>query len=152
MYILYIYIQHFFFFSCSIWHCLATVVKLFEREQTFLTPLIRLGITVLSNLMYIEGLPTWHSGKKSTCQCRRPKRCGFDPWVRQIPWSRRWQPSPVFLPGKFHGQRSLVGYSPRGHIQSDTTERTHMYIERPYEKKRVINTLAFLFWSNCLQS
>jgi len=38
------------------------------------------------------------------------KRCGFDPWVRKIPWSRKWQPTRVFLPGKFHGQRSLVGY------------------------------------------
>ena len=37
---------------------------------------------------------------------------GFDPWVGKIPWSRKWKPTPVFLPGKFHGQRSLVGYSP----------------------------------------
>ena len=48
----------------------------------------------------------WHSGK-ATCQCRRPKRCEFDPWIRKIPWSRKWQPTPVFLPGRFHGQRSL---------------------------------------------
>jgi len=40
---------------------------------------------------------------------------GFDPWVRKIPWSRKWQPAPVFLPGKFHEQRSLVGCSPWGH-------------------------------------
>ena len=39
-------------------------------------------------------------------------RCGFDPWVRKIPWKRAWQPTPVFLPGKPHGQRSLAGYSP----------------------------------------
>ena len=51
------------------------------------------------------------------------KRCRFDPWVRKIPWSKKWQPTPVFLLGKFHGQRSLVGYSPRGHKESDTTER-----------------------------
>jgi len=38
-------------------------------------------------------------------------RCGFDPWVRKIPWRRAWQPTPVFLPGESHGQRSLVGYS-----------------------------------------
>ena len=43
---------------------------------------------------------------------QRHKRRRFDPWVRKIPWSRKWQPVPVFLPGKFHGQRSLVGYSP----------------------------------------
>ena len=40
------------------------------------------------------------------------KRHGFNPWVRKIPWRRKWQPTPVFLLGKFHGQRSLAGYSP----------------------------------------
>ena len=44
-------------------------------------------------------------------QCRR---CVFDPWVGKIPWSRKWQPTAVFMPGKFHGQRSLAGYSPGG--------------------------------------
>ena len=58
------------------------------------------------------GLPWWLSGKETACQCKRP---GFDPWVRKIPWKRKWQPTPVFLPGEFHGQRSLVGYSPWGH-------------------------------------
>ena len=38
----------------------------------------------------------------------------FDPWVGKMPWRRKWQPTPVFLPGRFHGQRSLVGYSPWG--------------------------------------
>ena len=60
-------------------------------------------------------------GKESACQSRR---YGFDPWVRKIPWGRRWQPTPVFLPGKFHAERSLVaiGYSPQGHKESDTIE------------------------------
>ena len=44
-------------------------------------------------------------------------------WVRNIPWSRKWQRTPVFLPGKFHGQRSLAGYSPWGRKESDMTER-----------------------------
>ena len=56
-----------------------------------------------------EGIP---SSKDFVCQCRRHKRRGFDPWVRKIPWRRVWQPVPVVLPGKFHGQRSLMGYSP----------------------------------------
>ena len=47
--------------------------------------------------------------KEYACQCRS---LGFDPWVRKIPWRRKWQPTPVFLPGKSHGQRSLAGYSP----------------------------------------
>ena len=46
----------------------------------------------------------------------------LDPWVGQISWSREWQPTPVFLPGEFHGQRRLAGYSPWGRKESDTTE------------------------------
>ena len=52
--------------------------------------------------------------KKSPCQCRKCKRCKFNPWVRKTPWSRKWYSTPVFWPGKFHGQRNLVGYSPWG--------------------------------------
>jgi len=48
----------------------------------------------------------------------------FHPWVRKIPWSRKWQPPPVFLPGKFCGQRSLAGYSPWGYKESDMSEHT----------------------------
>ena len=58
------------------------------------------------------GLPRWRSGKESACQYRRYRRHGFDAWVGKIPWRRKWQLTPVFLPGKFHGQRSLVDYSP----------------------------------------
>ena len=56
-----------------------------------------------------NGLPWWLIGKESTCQCRR---CRFDPWFGKIPWRRKWQLTPVFLPGKSHGQMSLAGYSP----------------------------------------
>ena len=52
---------------------------------------------------------------------------GFDPWVGTIPWRRQGQPTPVFLPGESHGQRSLVGYSPRGRKESDMTERLHFH-------------------------
>ena len=53
-------------------------------------------------------------------------RSRFDPWVGKIPWGREWQPTLVVLPGEFHEERSLVGYSPWGHKESDTTERlTH---------------------------
>ena len=62
--------------------------------------------------MMYTGFPWWLSGKESTCQCRRHR---FDPWVGKIPWRRKWQPTPVFLPGKSYGQRSPVGYSPWGH-------------------------------------
>ena len=50
---------------------------------------------------------------------------GFGPWVGKIPWRRKRQYTPVFLPGKFHGQRSLMGYSPWGGKESDTTELTY---------------------------
>ena len=56
-------------------------------------------------------------------QCRRQ---GFDPWVRKIPWRRKWQPTTVLLPGKFHGWQSLVGYSPEGRKELDTTELLHL--------------------------
>ena len=56
--------------------------------------------------------------KESAFQCRRCRRHWFNPWVRKIPWRRKWQPAPVFLPGKSNGQRSLGGYSPQGHKES----------------------------------
>ena len=61
------------------------------------------------------------------CQkCRRPM---FYPWVENIPWSRKWLPTTVFLPKEFHGQRSLAGYSPWGHKELDTTELlTHTHV------------------------
>ena len=71
------------------------------------------------HLLFITGVPRQLSGKESTCQCRR---CGFNPWVGKILWRRKWQPILVFLPGKSHGQRSLEGFSPWGHKESDTTE------------------------------
>ena len=52
------------------------------------------------------------SDKEPACQHRRPKRSGFNSWVGKIPWRRAQQPTPVFLPGESHGQRSLTGYSP----------------------------------------
>ena len=57
----------------------------------------------------------------------RYKKQGFSPWVEKIPWRRAWQPTSVSLPGEFHGQRSLEGYSPRGRKESTTTERFHFY-------------------------
>ena len=64
------------------------------------------------------------SGKEPACQCRRRQRCRFNPWVRKIPWRSALQPTPVSLPGEFHGQRSLVGYSPYYRTESDMTEAT----------------------------
>ena len=60
-------------------------------------------------------------GKESTCHYRRR---GFDPGVGKIPWRRTWQSTPVFLPGESHDQRSLAGYSPWGHKESNMMETT----------------------------
>ena len=82
---------------------------------------VKWWFTVVKLHLYLDNwifgeLPRWHSGKEFACQCRR---CQFDPWVGKIPWSKKWQPTPVFLPGKSHGQRSLVGYSPQGCKETD---------------------------------
>ena len=58
------------------------------------------------------GFLRYVSSKELTCQWGRHKRQGFNLWVRKIPWKRAWKPTPVFLPGESHGQRSLVSYSP----------------------------------------
>ena len=60
---------------------------------------------------------------KIRLQFKRHWKLRFSPWVRKIPWRRAWQPTPVFLPGESQGQRSLAGYSPKGHKESDTTEQ-----------------------------
>ena len=63
-------------------------------------------------LVLQPGIELKPSERESVCQCRRRKRRGFNLWVGKIPWSRKWQLTPVFLPRKFHEQRSLAGYSP----------------------------------------
>ena len=84
--------------------------------------------TLLNNVGFLLRLaalriPGGTHGKEPTCQCRKHKRHVFDPWVWKIPWRRKWQPTPVLLPGESLGQRSLAGYSPWDHKESDTTER-----------------------------
>ena len=62
------------------------------------------GHFLMGSVQILIGLPRWVSGKESTCQCRKHRRCGFNPWVWKIPWRRTWQLTPVFLPGKSRGQ------------------------------------------------
>ena len=78
------------------------------------------GRSGLGNVLSCLQLPKWLRGKESTCQCGRR---GFSPWVKKVPWRRKWQPTPVSLPGASHGQRSLAGYSPRG-------RKTHVLVTR----------------------
>ena len=81
----------------------------------------KIQIFVLS-LDYETQLPWWLRQESICLQCGRPR---FDCWVRKIPWRRKWQPTPVLLLGKYHGWRSLVGYSPWGHKELDKTEQLH---------------------------
>ena len=71
------------------------------------------------------GFPGGASGEECACQCRRHRRHRFDPWVGKIPWRRAWKPTPVFLPGESHGQRSLAGYSPWGCKELDMIDLAH---------------------------
>ena len=72
------------------------------------------------------------------------QRPGFNPWVGKIPWRRKWQSTPVLLPGKSHGQRILVGYSPSGHNESDTTEQLHFLSFFAVQKP--LSLTAFLWY------
>ena len=72
-------------------------------------------------------LPRWHSGEESTCQCGRRKR-RFDPWVGKIPWRRKGQPTPVFLPGESQGRRSLAGVAHEV-TTSQTQLSTHVHTQ-----------------------
>ena len=83
--------------------------------------------------LWLEG-HIWSVDKESTCQWRRSRRCRFDPWVEKIPWRRKWQPTPVFLPGKSQGQRSLAGYGSWDHKESDMTwVRAHTHTKYSFK-------------------
>ena len=88
------------------------------------------------------GFPDGANGKELSYQCRRCKRCEFDLWVRKIPWRRAWQPTPVFLPGESHKQKSLVGYRPWGHKDSDTTERLTVLFSHYLKKTVFLSSIA----------
>ena len=76
------------------------------------------------------GFPGGSEVKASACTAGD---LGSIPGVGNIPWRRQWQPTPVFLPGESHGQRSLVGYSPRGCKELDTTEQLHFHFTFKHE-------------------
>ena len=100
--------------GCNVHKGLSTKQELNLREAKSAPVSFRIALTWV--------FPGGASGKEPSCHCRRCKRHGFDPWVRKIPWRREQHPTPIFLPGEFHGQRSLAGYSPWGRKESDTTE------------------------------
>ena len=104
------------------WTCLHTAwweAKLWRPWKAIWQYLLNL------NACTVHGLPRWLSGKEFAWWC---KRWMFDPWVRKIPWSRKWQhaPAPVFLPGKFHKQ-SLAGYSLLGCKETRLSDKAHAH-------------------------
>ena len=78
------------------------------------------GIVLNTSMLVVRSLPA------SAGDINRRE---FDPWFRKIPWRRKWQPTPIVLPGESHGQKSLVGYSPWGLKEWDTTEATGMHAQ-----------------------
>ena len=101
-------------------------------------------------LLYVSWASRWHSGKEAACQCRKHKRCGFDPWVGKIPWSTRWQSTPVFSPGKFHRQRSLVDYIVHGvRYDSVTKQQCPFLLQNVSFFYPVPLTSALITYWNC---
>ena len=89
---------------CSINACFRTVFHIMHSTNNVVTWLP-------------VGVPGGANGKEPICYCRRLKWCVFGPWVRKIPWRREWKPTPVFLPGQSHGQRTLAGCGPQTRLQ-----------------------------------
>ena len=78
-----------------------------------------------------RGLPRWHSGKEAACQCRRCKMRGFDPWVRKIPWNKKWHATPVFsLENSM--ERGAWWATVHGVTKSQTLLSTHTHIHTRY--------------------
>ena len=94
--------------------------------------------------LYSEGTRGFPGGKESACQYRRREGLGFDPWVGKTPWSRKWQPTSVFLPRKLHGLRSLAENSPWGRKETNMTEFATNWLN---EWRNKLSRHMPLFWS-----
>ena len=106
----------------SLFGCIPTEVDNSVSAQAFWTLVENYGPSGPSQVAQVKNPPT---------NARRHKRREFDPWVKKVPWSKKWQPASVFLPGESHGMRSLAGYSPWGRKEPDTTEwlSMHMFMD-----------------------
>ena len=107
------------------------IFKWFINKYSTLVNILTIFAEIFRRKYTDVWIPKCYSGKEFTCQCKRGKRHRFDPWVEKIPWKRKWHPTPIFLPGKFHGWRNLVGYSPWGRKESDTAEQLHFHFLLP---------------------
>ena len=115
------------------------------------------------------GFPVHHqlpeltpNGEEPTCQSRRRKRLGFDPWVGELPWRRKWQPTPVLLPGESHGQGSLgglqsIGSHRVGHDWSNWAHNQNTCLQHDlavtflgrYLKISIFEDFRFEMWHAC---
>ena len=121
------WLQHPFWLVCACLYSLKNILKITCMGYAYvikswnhvsIMPLL-LNSVVAS---YLLGFPGGSDSKESACNVGRPR---FNPRVGKIPWRRKWQPTSIFLPGEFHGMKSLAGYSPWGHKESYKTERLH---------------------------
>ena len=105
----------FYFCSCMLFYIFKWSLIFQWHKYLILSLIFKLILMLFFSVILLFGFYI-----VSVClQCRRP---GFNHWVWNFPWRRKWQPTPVLLPGKFHGRRSLVGYSPWDHKELDMTE------------------------------
>ena len=116
--------------------------SVFWLHPLFLVPFLRLLIISIELTAHMYGFPRWLSWERIRLQCRRP---GFDPWVGKMPWRRKRLPTPVFLPEKSHGWRSLVGYSPWGRKELDTTERLHFHFKQLSAEQHIYIHIAYTY-------
>ena len=93
---------------CEACHSLASIPQIWELVEILCCSLLLCVLAESFFFFLILGLPSWLRWLRICLQCRRPE---FDSWVGKIPLRREWQPTPVFLPGEFNGQKSLEGYS-----------------------------------------
>ena len=120
-----------FYWFGEIFHCCLRILPVFILMASPSLPLITCMLDICLHFMIHDSwyllhgyhtfdmgasgdlaFPDITSGKEPTCQCRRHKRCSFDPWVEKTSWKRERPPITVFLPGEYHGQRSLADYGP----------------------------------------
>ena len=101
--------------------------------------LLKFSTTLLRAHHFLKVFPRWLNGKESACQCRRCRRRWLNPWVRKRPLRRKWQPTPVVLPGESHGQRSLAGVHRVTRVGHDLATKPP-----PSSLPRVLNSIYFI--------
>ena len=124
----------------------------YQTELIWHDPAYLLNHSVCAQLDLLFGLSRWLRGKESSCQCRRHE---FNPWVRKIPWRRKWQHTAVFLPAQSYAQRSLEGYSSQDlRVGHDWSNLEHMWIKTncgQFFKRWEYQTTLLVSWEICMQ-